>query len=47
MPIIAGIMGFIFIAIGTFVYNFLASMVGGIEFELVEVNSNDNYDADE
>lgn len=37
IPILYGIFGFIFIAIGCAIYNWVAGMVGGIE---VELNSN-------
>ncbi|MGA2327767.1 MAG: hypothetical protein ABSH05_15910 [Bryobacteraceae bacterium] len=34
LPVLYGIVGFIFTAIGCWVYNLVASMVGGIEIEL-------------
>jgi hypothetical protein len=34
LPVIYGIMGFIFTAIGCAIYNFVAGFVGGIEVEL-------------
>jgi hypothetical protein len=34
LPIIYGILGFIFTAIGCAIYNFVAGLVGGIEVEL-------------
>jgi hypothetical protein len=34
MPIIYGVMGFIFTAIGCAIYNFVAGFVGGIEVDL-------------
>lgn len=34
MPIVYGVLGFIFTAIGCAVYNFVAGLVGGIEVEL-------------
>ena len=37
MPIIIGIFGFVFTAIGCLLYNFVASKVGGIEFVLEDV----------
>jgi hypothetical protein len=38
IPIIYGIMGFIFGAIGALIYNILAGIVGGIEVEVENVN---------
>ncbi|MGO9095286.1 MAG: hypothetical protein ACLQGV_08685 [Bryobacteraceae bacterium] len=35
LPILYAIIGFIFTAIGCWVYNLIASMVGGIEVEIV------------
>lgn len=37
MPIIIGAFGVIFTAIGCFLYNFVASKVGGVEFILEDV----------
>ncbi|ARN57218.1 hypothetical protein [Sedimentisphaera salicampi] len=37
MPIILSVMGFVFLSIMIAIYNFLASKVGGIEFETREV----------
>ena len=37
MPLIMGVMGFIFFALSCWVYNMLAKVVGGVEFELDEV----------
>jgi len=37
MPLIMLVMGFIFTAIACLIYNWLASLVGGIEFELIDV----------
>ena len=37
MPIIMCVIGYICIAIVSFIYNFLASKVGGIEFELTDI----------
>ena len=34
LPIIYGVLGFIFTAIGCAIYNFVAGLVGGIEVEL-------------
>ncbi len=34
LPIIYGVLGFIFTAIGCVIYNFVAGLVGGIEVEL-------------
>ena len=34
LPIIYGVIGFIFTAIGCAIYNFVAGLVGGIEVEL-------------
>lgn len=34
LPIIYGVVGFIFTAIGCAIYNFVAGLVGGIEVEL-------------
>ena len=34
LPIIYGVMGFVFTAIGCALYNFVAGLVGGIEVEL-------------
>lgn len=41
-PIIYGVMGFIFAAIGIAVYNLVASRIGGIEFEIREVPSTED-----
>ena len=37
MPIIAGILGFIFFVISSAIYNLLASWLGGFEFETKEI----------
>jgi hypothetical protein len=34
LPVLYGVAGFIFTAIGCALYNWLAGMVGGVEFEL-------------
>jgi hypothetical protein len=34
MPILAGIFGFIFVALGCWIYNLVAGKFGGVEFEL-------------
>ena len=34
LPIIYGVLGFVFTAIGAAIYNFVAGLVGGIEVEL-------------
>jgi hypothetical protein len=34
LPIIYGVLGFIFTAIGCAIYNFVAGLVGGVEVEL-------------
>jgi hypothetical protein len=34
MPLIYGVFGFVFVAIGALIYNALASQIGGVEFEL-------------
>ncbi|AQQ09245.1 hypothetical protein L21SP3_01047 [Sedimentisphaera cyanobacteriorum] len=36
MPVILSVMGFVFLSIMIAIYNFLASKVGGIEFETSE-----------
>ncbi|MBC7625083.1 MAG: hypothetical protein H7232_17055 [Aeromicrobium sp.] len=38
MPIVYGLCGFIFTALGAWTYNFAASMVGGFEFTTSEVS---------
>lgn len=38
-PILEGVFGLIFTAIGCWLYNIIAARVGGIEFELKEVPS--------
>lgn len=35
LPIIYGVLGFIFTAVGCAIYNFVAGLVGGIEVELM------------
>lgn len=37
LPIVYGILGFIFGAIGAFIYNVLAGMIGGVEIEVENV----------
>jgi hypothetical protein len=37
MPIIAGIFGFIFVALGCWVYNLVACKFGGVEFEVQDI----------
>jgi hypothetical protein len=37
MPLLSGVMGFVFCALSCWVYNMLAKVVGGFEFELDEV----------
>jgi hypothetical protein len=44
MPIIAGIFGYIFVAIGCWVYNGVAGKVGGVEFELCDIDVADASD---
>ena len=39
MPIIMGVFGFIFIVIGAWFYNLLASWVGGVEFEVTDIET--------
>ncbi len=36
MPVLYGVLGFVFTAIGCAIYNFVAGLVGGIEVELDE-----------
>jgi hypothetical protein len=38
LPIIYAIFGFIFTAIGAWVYNWVASKIGGVEFDLGDAN---------
>jgi hypothetical protein len=40
MPLLYALFGFIFTVIGAWIYNFVARMVGGLEFATVEVNHN-------
>ena len=37
MPILAGIFGFIFVALGCWVYNLVAGKFGGVEFEVKDI----------
>ena len=37
MPILAGIFGFIFVALGCWVYNLVAGKFGGVEFEVADL----------
>ena len=39
MPVIYLIFGYISVAIGCFIYNHLVKTIGGIEFELVDLNT--------
>ena len=39
MPIIMGIFGFIFVALGCWVYNLVAGKFGGVEFEVKDIES--------
>ncbi len=38
-PVIYMVIGFIFTLIGSFIYNFVAGLVGGFEFTVTEVNN--------
>ena len=38
-PVLYGVLGFVFTAIGIWIYNLVAGRIGGIEFELKEVPS--------
>jgi ABC-type uncharacterized transport system fused permease/ATPase subunit len=37
MPILAGVFGFIFVALGCWVYNLVAGKLGGVEFEVNDI----------
>ena len=37
-PVLAGILGFVFFVIFAWIYNFLAKRLGGVEFEVKDVN---------
>jgi ABC-type multidrug transport system fused ATPase/permease subunit len=39
MPLIYLIFGYIFVAISSLIYNFLANYIGGVEFELEDKNT--------
>ena len=39
MPIIMGIFGFIFVALGCWVYNLVAGKFGGVEFEVKDIEN--------
>jgi hypothetical protein len=39
LPILYGVLGFVFTAIGCAIYNFVAGLVGGIEVELGEAQT--------
>ncbi len=34
LPVLYGVIGYVFVAIGCFIYNFVAGHVGGVEVEL-------------
>jgi hypothetical protein len=38
MPVLYALCGFVFTVIGAWIYNFVASLVGGFEFTTAEVN---------
>lgn len=44
MPFIMGVFGFIFVAIGCWIYNLVASKFGGIEFEVEDMDYLPNTD---